>query len=443
MDLELKDLKDAEVFNLMNDMVYITDLESHEILFANDAVHRFLGSPKNLLGMTCSVLTLGEERHCGRCPAETLGAMRETRCYNPLLKRFIYAKTRIISLGGKPVQLVVSFDVSNIEQEKQELATALQAQEVLVSSIRLLHETTDINHAYDLILKNIGEDLSADRTYTFILKKGLFYNTHEWCAQGIESRKEARCVVAPQLIKRWLPIFKENKCVVLEDISALRSTHPEEYDLLHAQNIRTYIAAPIHHHDKVAGFIGVDNPPLEKMKNIAPLLLSLAYYISARRVMLEHTAMLESMSYQDRMTGAGNRNAFIRTTEQLERSFSGHSIGIAYFDLNGLKEINDTHGHKYGDKAIIAFARLLHDTFPPEAIFRIGGDEFVVLCIDESEAHLKEKISHIKENLRKNSPFSVSIGVAWENKPKSIRALIEQADQRMYTEKESFHKFGK
>lgn len=442
MELELKDLKDAEVFDLMSDMVYITDLDSYEILFANDAVRRILGSTENLLGMSCSILAHGEELNTKRY-TKTLGETRETRCYNPLLKRFIYSKTRIISLAGKLVQLVVSFDISCIEQEKRELATALQAQEVLVSSLRLLHETDDINQAYDLILKNIGEDLSADSAYLFILKNGRFHNTHEWCAPGIKSRREMRYMLSAHILERWLPILKSNKCVFLEDIENLRDISPEEYAILHKQNIRTYIAAPIHHHDKLAGFIGVDNPPLEKMKNIAPLLRSLAYYISARRVLLERTAMLESMSYQDTMTGVSNRNAFICRIEQLENSLASHAFGIAYFDLNGLKEINDKHGHGHGDKAIIAFAHLLQDAFLPEDIFRIGGDEFIVLCVDKSEAYLQEKVAYVKEHLQKHSHFSASIGIAWENKPQNIRTLIEDADQRMYTEKESFHKLKK
>ena len=94
---------------------------------------------------------------------------------------------------------------------------------------------------------------------------------------------------------------------------------------------------------------------------------------------------VRSKAYKDALTGLENRNAYLEFVNQIDdriRNEEGVSFIVAMFDVNGLKEINDQKGHESGDQLIRTAANLLKRSFTKEKIFRIGGDEFVVIIDD-------------------------------------------------------------
>ena len=446
MEYKLKSLDDAKVFDLLNEMVYIADAVTQEILFVNAALRQRIGlAGGDLSGLTCYKLMHGLDAPCAKCKTEGLvpGAVQSARVYNVMAKCDVYVKTRIITVGARLMSLVISLDITRVEKEKKQLGAALAVQEMVSESLHILNEISDLDQAYMLMLQNLGETLRATRSYLYFLKKGLFYNTHEWCAAGIASQKANRQEMSPQLLSRWMEIFRDNRCVTVEDVTAIRRLDMVEHRIMSAQGARSYIVAPIRMRGHVVGALGVDNPPPELVRNIEPLLLSIAYHISARMTMREHTALLETMSFHDAMTHCGNRNAFMRRKDMLDRSTSRHPIGVIYFDLNRLKETNDTLGHEYGDRLIRKAAELMHRVFPPEEIFRVGGDEFVALCADRSEAYVADAVASVRTALKKDRTISISIGSAWDEGPSDIQALIDRADHAMYEEKERYHQRAK
>lgn len=107
-------------------------------------------------------------------------------------------------------------------------------------------------------------------------------------------------------------------------------------------------------------------------------------------------AHLEQLADQDSLTPVANRRAFVRELSRIT-SFGeryGAIASVIYFDLNGLKEINDTHGHAAGDAAIVKVADvLLEHVRESDLVGRLGGDEFGVLLplADEDTARTKAK----------------------------------------------------
>lgn len=100
---------------------------------------------------------------------------------------------------------------------------------------------------------------------------------------------------------------------------------------------------------------------------------------------------LDKLSYSDSMTGLRNRRAFEEKIDELRNE---EWIGVIFADLNGLKRVNDSKGHKAGDQMIIHFSDMLKDFFSADMIFRISGDEFVVFLVD------KEHCADIVEDLK-------------------------------------------
>src|SRR5262249_15827990 len=97
-------------------------------------------------------------------------------------------------------------------------------------------------------------------------------------------------------------------------------------------------------------------------------------------------ATLHSMAITDSLTGLYNRRGFSTLAHQLleQARRSGHPFLLFLADLDGLKQINDTHGHLEGDQALHIAAVLLKDTFrASDVVARIGGDEFAVAVLQD------------------------------------------------------------
>lgn len=156
---------------------------------------------------------------------------------------------------------------------------------------------------------------------------------------------------------------------------------------------------------------------------------------------------LLSLSLTDELTGLYNRRGFFLLADQQVRLSNRMKTGICllYADLDGLKDINDTHGHEVGDAALIETATVLRKNYrESDIIARIGGDEFVVIPVGTSRDHIQTitdrfytlLAAHNAQESRRYS-LSISIGVAFYDPaaPRSINELLNEADALMYEDK--------
>lgn len=155
--------------------------------------------------------------------------------------------------------------------------------------------------------------------------------------------------------------------------------------------------------------------------------------------------MYKKMAYLDTMTGMKNRNAYSKQIENLlKKQGEYHSMQALMFDVNNLKQTNDTHGHDAGDRLIRAAAQVLHEVFPKEKMcYRIGGDEFLVLLknrVVEEKALQEELFRKCKEVEEKHRiEISISMGCASmkteDGDDMDVLWLIQKADEKMYKNK--------
>ncbi|BBF43231.1 diguanylate cyclase/phosphodiesterase with PAS/PAC sensor(s) [Lachnospiraceae bacterium KM106-2] len=154
---------------------------------------------------------------------------------------------------------------------------------------------------------------------------------------------------------------------------------------------------------------------------------------------------LLDLAYHDVLTNLYNRMKF---TEQLE-SWKAQQIpyAILSFDLNHLKELNDTKGHQFGDWLIVKFSNILHQSFANQGLVcRIGGDEFAVLMERTNEEQMEEHLNHYQEVLDLSNEVSNEIyctaayGYAFSSEVSglgsSYRDVVNLADARMYEMKQ-------
>lgn len=158
-------------------------------------------------------------------------------------------------------------------------------------------------------------------------------------------------------------------------------------------------------------------------------------------------AAIHTLSLADELTGLYNRRGFLAFCKQHRNSLQRTNQGgvIVYADLDGLKKINDSFGHKEGDRALIKTAELLKETFrSADVLGRLGGDEFTALAAVEPEGGVERLISRLEQkfehyNAMKLVPYKleISIGVAQldSDGAQSMEDLMALADLAMYENK--------
>jgi diguanylate cyclase (GGDEF)-like protein/PAS domain S-box-containing protein len=157
---------------------------------------------------------------------------------------------------------------------------------------------------------------------------------------------------------------------------------------------------------------------------------------------------LERMALHDPLTGLANRTLLFRRLgeEMAAARAEGHCIGLLYLDLDGFKEVNDTHGHDAGDIVLTAVGRRLAGVVREDAtVARLGGDEFAVLArVAGGDGDLATIADRVRALLREpirigpgvSVSIDVSIGIATTNGNGTADDLIRAADQAMYAVKE-------
>ena len=114
-------------------------------------------------------------------------------------------------------------------------------------------------------------------------------------------------------------------------------------------------------------------------------------------------------------------------------------MGIGYLDVNGLKDINDKYGHEFGDKVLIECARRMKVVFKDANFYRIGGDEFVIICPGIDQEAFQALLRELKAQFRKDTNYQAAIGAQWMESIDNIGHIIAAADAHMYEDKRAFY----
>jgi len=174
------------------------------------------------------------------------------------------------------------------------------------------------------------------------------------------------------------------------------------------------------------------------------------YYVTfqnATRDILQEQALIRNqeklirLSYHDTLTGLQNRNAYNRYIAQCRRERIWN-VGIAFCDLNGLKQANDELGHLYGDKLIVKFSELLEKYFESSSLFRISGDEFVIVQPEVDHQSFKHLMTGLIAEVSENHNLA-SIGYIWRESLTDLKVRVNQAEELMYIEKQRYYEATK
>ena len=168
----------------------------------------------------------------------------------------------------------------------------------------------------------------------------------------------------------------------------------------------------------------------------------------------EKLGEMSRTAYRDALTGVGNKAAFNEQVESItqEQTEGDNDFAIVMVDVNNLKKVNDTLGHECGDTYIKGCCSIVCNIFKHSPVFRIGGDEFVIILKNDDFANRDALLAEVETEFEKTfamtdrpeyERFSASVGMAvCEGAEDAVSAVFKRADEAMYAEKAEFKKIN-
>ena len=429
-----------EHYEKMDEMVYVSDIESYEIVYMNAHLRHSLGfeSHADYKGKKCYKVLQGFNEPCSFCTNQSLkeNEFISWKHANPILNKRFLIKDSLVKCEGRDLRIEVAID---IDSEVVNTAPYYYARNetILNECLHQVFSTNNPTEAIEKLLEYIGKTFLCDRAYIFEIHDGdKTSNTYEWCAEGVTPQKQILKNEPLESIGWWIKEFEENNIVVINDLEEIRTKYPAAYATLKPQDISTLAVGSIVVEDKIVGFIGVDNPDPNMMSMIMSLIKVIGYFTSSLLKRRDLLKLLNKLSYYDQLTGALNRNAIAR----FSKNFNEDSLGVIFCDITGLKRVNDSLGHAAGDKLICDCYSLICSTLETDMIYRMGGDEFIVLYPECEKEEFNKKFVKLQDAVNQ-SQNHIAVGKAWsDTKPISVEKLISQADQQMYLDKNCYYK---
>jgi diguanylate cyclase (GGDEF)-like protein len=233
-------------------------------------------------------------------------------------------------------------------------------------------------------------------------------------------------------------------------LSIDRKNRPAESDL--AENLSSALRAAdtefgqiLHEVDEISKLLKSDHPDAQTIKVAAHP----AVWCAVKQALLDRE--LRYLALTDDLTCLYNRRGFFAAaTQQLKLARrNAQNLLLLFCDIDNLKKINDTYGHREGDLALIRTADALEQSFRGSDILsRLGGDEFVALALEASNQTQEILLRRLEKNLKKLNAsefryeLSLSVGVARFDPQRAISLgeLMAQADEAMYEQKQNHQK---
>lgn len=308
---------------------------------------------------------------------------------------------------------------------------------VLDTFFTLVQASCQTDLSIDWILEFIGQTFQCQRVYVFEKEsENSFSNTYEWCNENVVSQQYQLQSEPIETFLWWYEAFDKSSSLILNDVEEIKESYPLAYATLKSQNISSLMAIPLKENDEIYAFLGVDDFYSDKKDELVQFLKIASFYISLN---LKHHKMIKELKYScyhDNLTGAFNRNALQKLCEQ---TMSYQTIGVVYCDVTSLKKVNDFYGHDQGDQLILSWYGILKDIFSKDLIYRLGGDEFLVVCLNLTQEQFLSLIQTLEKRVNQDATH-LAYGSVWSQDFNcSIIKLMEQADQIMYDNKREYY----
>ena len=262
------------------------------------------------------------------------------------------------------------------------------------------------------LLSTVRDYYDAEYAYYIEKEQGDIETIYEWCAENIEWQRDRLKLLSQEQQPKWMK----------EEIT---DTTADSYSVFRQISEDT---------TAILAVVGVHRGgcTLDLMRALLP-------YIPQAIALHKMQKQQEYLSYHDDLTGLLNRNSLVDYLDNVrERSLK--SLGALSIDINGLKNFNKEFGREYGDEVVIRVGEVLEEYFRSGEVYRVTGDEYLVLVENTSYEDFTKQIYAAHTKLDNISLGLVSMGYAWEKVDIDVDKLVNHAEVMMLDEKKKYYK---
>jgi len=320
----------------------------------------------------------------------------------------------------------------------------------LVDTKMHMDQSLDLIKGLTIELSGIANIDSFERSLEkYISKMGMDYFYFCQCGSRESYYDELETLASGEKIKRDMTIYPDTVWCPIAYEKGEWNNYPKFSSKLlfppqskYNKEGTYYIVMPVHQAEICIGYSIIGNfDEYLSGRVLQHLILGIDEALGNIRrndIMTTMLAKINQKWQYDELTGLYNRSGMIQNAQNLinEAASEGNGIAVFFFDLDGLKAINDSKGHEAGDEYIVAMAKMLKKgTSDKDIVIRYGGDEYIVIAKRTSWDDSLKLLNTLQENIVE--PVSASGGCVFDyiSQMDELNTLIEEADKKMYASK--------
>ena len=424
---------DIETFEQLEESVIIIDPANYELLYCNRAALADFGRAPDAAyqGEKCYSLCRQQEFPCDDCHSSQLsrGHFYHNIIHNPVTGHDYYSRSTLIPWRGRNCRFTILMDLTAYLSRTATQNDLLYRKTAVNDALRLSMCESDPSTGIERMLYCMGRRLGAQRVLLFEEDAASVRLTYDWAAKGLAPLRGTLAPIPRAELSHLYEKFAHHSVITIRDFESYWAHTPEGAP--HLPDLARMTAARVSLDGHAYGYLEIVNPPGARLDASALLLGTLSRFVA---ILLRNRDMqdnLRRIGHIDQLTGAFNRRGL---TEYLPTLPAGRRFALVFADVNGLKRTNDTLGHEAGDRLIKQTADALRQE-PGAIVFRMGGDEFLLLREVQEAQEAGAIRKTLKQNFRQKG-ISVALGAITLPTPiEDIDAAIAEVDRLMYEDK--------
>lgn len=424
------------------DMAYLIDPDSFDLICGNKAFYDRIGlTESECMGMKCYEIVHRRKTPCPFCSKANWSSDKFYlwRDMNESLEQEFLVKDKLVNWLGQEVLLILQIDISNNKSIVDSVDNMASESHLLLSGIQRMEECKTLKDAIISSLESTGHFFRAESVSFWQENDSQQYEcAYYWRKSGKAPRYTSTDKDAIN-IWLWNQNQKWNTPLIIESPEMMLGYSYEMYQYMKVHHIFNQRWLCLQESSKRYGFIVVENCCVH-LQNIS-FLESIAVFIINEMKNRKATESVLYMSCHDYLTDLFNRYSYEEYLQHFDPD-KVSTIGVVVANIDNMKGINNTQGSRIGNYYIKRFANLLKEIFSPQQVYRLNGDEFLVIAEDITHADLINRLKKLNTELAKREDYTVSIGHNWDDVEKDLSDLIAIATTDMHISKKKRYDSG-
>ena len=334
-------------------------------------------------------------------------------------------------------------DIEKLADISSETATNV------VKTCLKLRETDDFKKAMDSVVEDIRVQCSAKSCR--ILLTDFASRRYSLLSEAYIESPEMKPMSTymdsgfADVVETWPLLIDKSNCFIItnpKEMEEAAKKSPIWVESLKSANVERLVIYPIRSNNETIGFIWASNFDAEKTMMIKETLGLTSFILSSEIANQQNIQKMKLMSSTDLLTGVLNRNAM---NNRISDDLSGVTaiekpFGVFFVDVNGLKVVNDTQGHRAGDALLKDVAStLLEISDDSDEVYRVGGDEFLIISTRSPLDRFARTKAMLIQNSERPDRAHFAVGACHSTESEDILKAMQKADARMYKVKEEYY----